>query len=132
MNMFPDVVTIINTTNTKGAKTYTYNVVSGVLFESTKKWITKEYGADNADSKICYIPIKSLGNKYIDSTEYAQLDVSVRGQYITLQKGDFIVKGIATGVAINDLYSQFSEVLRISSIDIMLRGSLPHFEVLGS
>ena len=52
MSMFPDTVTIINVVDKKGIKEYYYHVISGVLFENNSKYITKQYGVDNADSKV--------------------------------------------------------------------------------
>lgn len=132
MTMFPDVITIINTVNNKGIKTYNYTVVSGVLFENTKRNIQKEYGVDDAGSKMCYIPLRVIRDIYVDEVTYKSLSDEAKPNYVTLQKGDYIVNGIATGVDVNDLYNTFNEVLKITSVDYLLRGSLEHFEVMGA
>lgn len=132
MSLFPDTVTIINVVNHSGVKTYNRHVVSGVLFENNKSAIQREYGVDYTGSKTCYIPIKSLGGLYISEAEYKLLSDDVKSEYITLQKGDYIVVGIATDTDINDLYKLFNDVMRINSIDYFLRGTLQHFEVSGA
>lgn len=132
MSMFPDTVTIINVVNHSGIKTYNRHVVSGVLFENNKASIQREYGVDYTGSKTCYIPIKSLSDLYVSEAEYKLLSDDVKSEYITLQKGDYIVVGIATDTDINDLYKLFNDVMRINSIDYFLRGTLKHFEVSGS
>lgn len=132
MSMFPDTVTIINVVNNSGVKTYNRHIVSGVLFENNKASIQREYGVDYAGSKTCYIPIKSLGGLYISEAEYKALSDNIKSDYITLQKGDYIVVGNATDTGINDLYELFNDVMRINSIDYFLRGTLKHFEVSGA
>ena len=133
MNMFPDLITIINVVDKKGIKEYYYHVISGVLFENNSKYITKQYGVDSADSKVCYIPLKSMLEKYVDEITYKNLEDEAKTEYVTLKNGDYIVKGlVSSDIGVNDLRLYFSDVMKISSIDFMLRGNLQHFEVFGA
>ena len=134
MTMFPHSVTIINSFSTNGSNQYLFTVLDGVLFENSKKALSKEYGVDSVDTMRCFIPYGDFTKPYIDEVDYNKLSNEQKGSYWTLRKGDIIIKGVVdtNEFSIKDYKSKYQDIMKINNIDFFLYGGLPHFEVGGS
>ena len=128
-------ITIYNKYISSGADKYQLTVIPLVEWENRKAANTLATGGNiNADSATIFIPFARDAN-YVKPKAWQALS-SKTGKW-TLQKGDFIVKGVVSDTIhdavvspasaafnISDLKKKYDDVLEISSVDTMDFGSL--------
>lgn len=134
MNLFKDKITVLNKYTIMGENFYLKTVLNGVLFDNCKRTNVKDYGTDNADTMMCYIPNKNYGKQYIDSIKFSSLTLDEKEKHWTLAQSDIIVLGDVddTDISISTLRKKYQNVMVINSVDYLLHGGLAHWEVGGS
>ena len=113
---------------------YQRKQISGVAWESRKAANVRSMGGQmEVDQAQIFIPFARKAN-YLSPVAWNAL--SIKTAKWTLQVGDTVIKGLVTDEITNlfsmsDLKAKYDDVLTISSVDTMDRGSLPmqHFQI---
>lgn len=112
---------------------YQRTVIRSITWESSKAVSAMQAGRLATNSADIYIP-RARGENHLDPIAWTAL-VSKVGKW-TLAEGDFVVKGevadeITTGFTTTNLMKKYDNVLVITSVDLMDRGSanIQHWQV---
>jgi hypothetical protein len=126
--------TLYNKYISAGAEVYQRSEISAVKFENRKAINVIKSGLLEADAVVIYIPTVVISGYYVEPKAWQAL--SVKTGFLTLQPGDYIVRGVATEVisptfTISDLKAKYNDVVRITTVDRQDAGSpsMWHYQI---
>ncbi len=121
--MFNQKITVINRLLVNHEDTYNLTVVNGVFIDQNERVTKNASGLLNGDKALIIIPQTAQADKpFIEPKQYT-------ASCWTLKKGDYIVEGEVTKFTTISALTETENVYKITSVDIKLFGSLPHYEV---
>jgi len=126
--------TLYNKYISAGAEVYQRAEISAVKFENRKAANVIKSGLLEADAVVIYIPTVVISGYYVEPKAWQAL--VVKTGFLTLQPGDYIVRGVATEVisptfTITDLKAKYNDVVRITTVDRQDAGSpsMWHYQI---
>lgn len=119
-------ITIFNARKCGRETVYFKHQISGVNFHGTDQLLVNDKAVSTSDTFIIRIPDAILKyNHYVDKTTFRGLPIEELGDFFTVQKGDYVVKGL-----VDEDYSTSADIVKnceamqITQITENLHGSV--------